>query len=176
MTTTYAIGQRITATLLQTLADNTVNRGVVRLIQQSGQSLASGAATAITFGAASEDVDTAGWHDESTNNTRITPTVAGYYTFTGLVVFPANTDYTSHQATFRKNGSTTLPSAVRYGPNATSSFRGIELTLDGLLMNGSTDYLELMGSQDNGAAASRTTPSSGGSTSCLFTAVLIRPS
>ncbi len=176
MPITYAVGQRLTATLMQTLADATANRGVTRLIQQAAQSLADATDTALTFGAGSEDVDSGTWHDETTNNTRITPTVAGYYTFTGLLFVPANGDYASIQVNFRKNGATNMPSASRHGPNATASSRSIQIVTDGVLMNGSTDYMELMGNQDNTAGASRNTTSTGGSSSCTFTAVLIRPS
>ena len=176
MAITYAVGQRITATLLQTLADYTVNKGVTRLVQQAAQALADATDTALTFGAGSDDVDTAGWHDEVTNNTRITPTVAGYYTFTGMMWVPAAADYVSLQVNIRKNGSTNLPSASRHGPNATSSSRSIQVVTDGVLMNGSTDYVEVLGNQDNTASASRNTTSSGGSTSCTFTAQFIRPS
>lgn len=176
MTITYAVGQRVTATLLQTLADYTVNKGCTRLIQQSAQSLADATDTALTFGAGSEDVDTGGWHDEVTNNTRITPTVAGYYLFTGMLWVPAAADYLSLQVNIRKNGATALASASRHGPNATSSSRSIQVVTDLVLMNGSTDYVEVMGNQDNSASASRNTTSSGGSTSCTFTAQFVRPS
>jgi|SRR6185503_12412439 hypothetical protein len=176
MTITYAVGQRVTATLLQTLADYTVNKGLTRLVQQAAQSLTDNTDTALTFGAGSDDVDTAGWHDEVTNNTRITPTVAGYYLATGLLVVPAAADYVNLQVYIRKNGATILPSISRQGPNATSSSRSIQVTCDAILLNGSTDYLEAVGNQDNTASASRNTPSTGGSSSCLFTVQFIRPS
>jgi hypothetical protein len=176
MAITYAVGQRITATLLQTLADYGPNKGIVRLIQQSGQNLSDNTDTALSFGAGSEDVDTAGWHDEVTNNTRITPTVAGYYVFTGLLFVPANTDYLNLQVYIRRNGATILPSSARHGPNATNSSRSVQITCDHVLMNGSTDYVEAVGNQDNSSSATRTTTSTGSNTSCLFTAEFVRPS
>lgn len=175
MAITYAIGQRLTATLLQTLADHTVNKGVVRLIQQSAQALADNTDTALTFGAGSEEVDTSNWHDETTNNTRITPTVAGYYTFTGLLFLPGATDYSHLQIYIRKNGATILPSSVRIGPNATSGSRSLQVSVDNILMNGSTDYVEAVGNQDNTTAASRNTTSTGGNASCTFSAEFVRP-
>lgn len=176
MAVTYAVGQRLTATLLQTLADYTVNKGITRLIQQSAQSLTDNTDTALTFGAGSDDVDTSGWHDEVTNNTRITPTVAGYYVATGLMFVPAAADYVNLQVYIRKNGSTILPSSVRIGPNATSSSRSVQVTCDHILLNGSTDYLEAVANQDNSASASRNTTSTGGSSSCIFTLEFVRPS
>lgn len=174
MTTTYAVGQRITATLLQTLADATLNKPVVRLIQQSAQSFADNADTAVTFGAGSEDIDTNAFHDESTNTSRITPSVAGIYDFRALFVVPAATDYLSLQVSLRKNG-TVVPSVLREGPNATSSSRSIQVSAI-LSSNGSTDFFEVYALQDNSTSASRNTPSSGGSFSCTFECEFLRPS
>lgn len=175
MATTYAVGQRITASLLQSLADGTINRPVVRLVQQSGQAIANNTDTAISFGAGSEVIDTHGYHDEVTNNTRITPLIQGYYMLTGLLYLPANTDWQSIQVLIKQNGATNLPSSSRHGPNATSSARSVQVICDNVFANGSTDFFESFANQVNGAAASRTTTSSGGSTACLFTAVLQRP-
>jgi hypothetical protein len=85
-------------------------------------------------------------------------------------VVPAGTDYASLEIYIRKNGSTNIPSVSREGPNATSSSRTIYV--DHLVdFNGTTDYVELMATQDNTSSASRNTPSNGGSFSCTFEAV-----
>lgn len=176
MSTTYAVGQRLTASLLQTLADGTVNKGVTRLIQQATQSLNDNTDTAITFGAGSEDVDTGNWHDEVTNNTRITPSQAGYCTFRAVFYIAAAADYVNLQVYIKKNGATILPASSRQGPNATSSSRSIQIVIGPILMNGSTDFVEVFGNQDNTASAARSTTSSGGTASCLFEAIFERPS
>ncbi|SRR6266704_235896 len=166
MSTTYAVGQRLTATILQALADATVNRPVCRLIQQSAQSLADNADTALVFGAGSEDVDTSGAHDEVTNNTRITPTKAGYYTFYALLFVVAATDYVNLQIYVKKNATTILPSSSRQGPNATSGSRSVQIVVPSIPMNGTTDFMEAFGNQDS--SGSHNTASSGSNTSCLF--------
>lgn len=172
MATTYAVGQRITATLLQALADATVNRPIVRLIATATQSLTDNTSTAIQFGTGSTIIDTHGYHSEVTTNTRVTPQIAGYYECNGVVANGARTDYASIQTVIRFNG-TDQPGNQRQGPNATSSPRsaGAQGTF---LMNGSTDFLELGGLQDNVANAAQATTASGSTTS-YFEVVFVRP-
>jgi hypothetical protein len=146
------------------------DKPICRLVQQSAQSFADNTATAITFGSGSEVVDSANMHNVSSDTSRITPTVAGWYRVSGKLVVPAGTDYASLEIYIRKNGSTNIPSVSREGPNATSSSRTIYV--DHLVdFNGTTDYVELMATQDNTSSASRNTPSNGGSFSCTFEAV-----
>src|SRR3982750_3036163 len=82
-----AAGDIVYASDVQTVKDYTTGRPLVRLIQQVAQSVTSQVtpATAVTFGASSESIDTHGFHDTVTNNTRITPNIAGYYRATGIV-------------------------------------------------------------------------------------------
>lgn len=175
MAISYAVGQRLTATLLQTLADYTVNSPRCRLVQQAAQSCNDNTDTAITYGSASEIVDTHGFHDESTNNTRITPNVAGYYTVYAVFFIAAAADYVNLQTNIRMNGATIQPSSTRHGPNATSASRSVAVHCESILFNGSTDYVEHMGNQDNTAAAARNTASTGSSASCVFGVIFERP-
>jgi hypothetical protein len=172
MTTTYAVGQRLTAAMLQSLADYTVNRPLVRLVAAATQSLTNNTSTAIQFGTGSTSIDTHGYHSEVTNNSRVTPLVAGYYRAYGVVAYGARTDYTSLQSVIRFNG-TDQAGNQREGPNATSSPRGVPAEGE-FLCNGSTDYLELGGLQVNGAAAAQVTTSSGSTTS-YFEVEFVRP-
>lgn len=124
---------------------------VVQLVQQAAQSFNSNATAALTFGASSEIIDTHNFHDTVTNNTRITPSIAGYYRFTGGVTFSGATTTQSVHAIIGKNGSGQQSVRVKHGNfnNTSSSFVSCILQ-----MNGTTDYAELLGVQvDSGAAA-----------------------
>jgi hypothetical protein len=173
MTTTYAVGQRLTASLLQALADSTVNKPIVRLIATSTQSLTDNTSTAIAFGAGSTIIDTHGYHDEVTNNTRVTPTKAGYYRAWGIVAYGSRTDYATLQSVIRFNGTDQVGNH-RLGPNATSTPRGASAGPIIVLCNGTTDYIELGGLQDNVANAAQATTSSG-STNSYLEVEFVRP-
>lgn len=155
MTTTYAVGQRVTATLLQALADATVNRPSIRLIQQAGQALASGTATAITFAAGSHDAvvgDSSLWHDVAVNNTRVTPTKAGYYTVKGTVSMAVGaTNYTQLAASVGYNGTRIPPQNITRPSASTAAFSNYT-ELSNVAINGTTDYFELYGTQTSGGS------------------------
>lgn len=166
MSTTYAVGQRLTAALMQSLADYTINRPLVRLIQAAAQSINNNTHTSLTFGTGSTVIDTHGFHSESSNTSRVTPTVAGWYAVTGGYSTSGRTDYTSLQASIRLNGSN-LASDSKSGPNATSTNREVVVGPVMVQVNGTTDYLEIAGLQANGASAAANTNVSGSSASSL---------
>lgn len=150
-----AAGDPVRATDDDTITQSSSAKPLVRLIQQVAQSLVSGANTALTFSAGSEDIDTDGWHDTVTNNSRVTPTVAGYYRVTAAVNFVASTTTVGMQALTAKNGSVQSPSS-RARPNASSLVAGAQA--DALLSaNGTTDYFEAFGWQSDSGAAARLT-------------------
>lgn len=126
---------------------------LVRLVQQSAQSLANSTDTAITFGAGSEEIDNYGtFHDETTNNTRITPKIAGYYRLTGAVFLTISSAVTSLIATIAKNGSV-VPPRSRHKPAATALAGSAQVSVI-QAANGTTDYFELFGQQTSGGALS----------------------
>lgn len=131
-----------------------IEKPMVRLVAQSAQSLTDNTATAITFGASSEDFDTHNFHDTSSNTSRVTPTVAGYYRCRGAVLFGARNDYAVVNCWIRVNGSSNKPSAWRAGygvPGSAQVQTGLcEVVVS---LNGSTDYVELVAQQDNTANA-----------------------
>lgn len=131
-----------------------------KLVQGVAQGpIAHDTATALTF--STEDIDTHGFHSTAVNNTRITPTKAGYYRFTGALFFPSRSDWTLTLGYLRKNGSIQLPAGGRDSPSATSSFgQGVHAATI-VDMNGTTDYVELMIQARNAAVATYTTPVSG---------------
>lgn len=131
----------------------------VRLVAQSTQSIAHNTATAIQFGVSSEVLDTGSWHDTVTNNTRITPDIAGYYEGFGAVALGGRTDYVTQQAWFRTNGSTGVPPASKPPLSATqiNSTDMIPLATATVFLNGTTDYIEMMTQHTNGAAVAQLT-------------------
>lgn len=144
---TVFAGDVITSADFNGLADNTEGAGICRLIQQTAQALADNTAVAITFGSGSEDIDTDNWHSTTVNNTRITPDVEGYYEVSGGLSFEAETTPVSATAYARKNGTTNIPPAPRQVGAAITFV--LPLTKVTVAMNGTTDYLELIGQQDS---------------------------
>lgn len=124
---------------------------LVRLVQQAAQSLTSGVAAAITFGAGSEEIDTHNFHDTVTNNTRITPTKAGYYRLTGQVNIVAGTALVQILGLLRKNGANVDP-LMPWRPDAASNAATCAIVTAMVSMNGTTDYVELICQQNSGGA------------------------
>lgn len=112
--------------------------------QATAQTMADATYTAITFTA--EDFDTHNFHSTSSNTSRVTPTIAGYYRFTGAVTFEAQSTGVGLDVHFRKNGSTDVNGAVRIPGTTTIVSQQFTRMI---AMNGSTDYVELMGRQDS---------------------------
>jgi hypothetical protein len=108
----------------------------------SGQTLTSGVLTKITCNA--EEFDTNSNYD--TSNSRFTPTVAGYYLFTGHIQPQAS--YTAGVTAMYKNGS--LAKYGSYNANATGVAPPSMTCL--IYMNGSTDYVEFYASLVTGQA------------------------
>jgi hypothetical protein len=138
----------------------TIVKPVVRLVAQSSQSAASNTTVQVQFGTSSEIIDNYNFHSEVTNNTRVTPSVAGYYKVTGHAAFGARDDYRITDSYLRLNGTTTVPGSsgrVNYptfsGTNSTTSSSVMTHSEAIIAFNGTTDYVELMAVQTNVAAA-----------------------
>lgn len=125
---------------------------LVKLVAQATQSLADATEVALTFGVGSEEIDTNDFHDESTNPTRITPNIEGYYEFYGTLFLAGATTFTNMTCWIRKNGSTSVYPSDRKANlvNAQAVSLSVKTTV---YMNGTTDYAEFMGWQDNTASA-----------------------
>ncbi len=155
--------------------DYAINKPMVRLLQQAAQTgIASGSNTAMTFGTGSEEIDTHGFHNTSSNTSRITPTIAGYYRFHGGIAWTGNTDYTVLQAFLRLSGLTGIPPATRVA-GITASSQTQVVQCDAIIAcNGSTDYVELVGAHvRSGAGTSATVLSSQFTT--VFECEYLRP-
>lgn len=102
----------------------------------AGSSTSSG--TPIAFN--NEDYDDGGWHDTVTNNSRITPNVAGRFLFVFNLIGTLSGNAT-YDVVIRKNGSTNI--ARINSSDATSQPSNFSLSaID--TANGTTDYYEVM--------------------------------
>lgn len=124
---------------------------VGRCVADSAQSIPDTTATAVLFGA--EDFDSHNFHSTSSNTSRITPNIAGYYRIRGTALFGTRSDYNSVNCWIRKNGSSNLASAYRGGYSGVS---GVQTGVAEVIQeaNGTTDYFELVVQQDNVANVS----------------------
>lgn len=108
--------------------------------QSAGQSLTSGSITKIQF--QTKDFDTNGFFDNATNY-RFQPTVAGYYQLEGTVGVPTGLAVVS----IYKNGA-----EFKRGQQYSTTALGIGGNVSALvLLNGSTDYVEIWGLQLSGS-------------------------
>lgn len=145
----------------------------VRLIQQASQSLASSTDTPITFGTSSEEWDTHGFHSESVNTSRITPTIPGYYRLTGTLFMQGSGTMTALTATIAKNGVVQPPRHRTRPLNTTNITSSVQVAVM-LTANGTTDYFELFGQQTTSGATAVST-NVGGSFASVFECEYRRP-
>ncbi len=148
----FLTGQRLTADLLNTNVVDPTNasldaKPIGKAYATATQALAD--ATFVAINLAGEEYDTHGYHDTATNNTRVTPQQAGYYRFSGTVYFAGQTTPVAIDCYIRKNNATTLYNGVRAMGAATAI--GCQVTTV-IPMNGTTDYVELIGRQDSAGA------------------------
>jgi hypothetical protein len=126
-----------------------LNVPIATLYQNTTQSLTSSANTAITLDG--ESLDTYGGHSTSTNNSRYTAQVPGYYLVYGVVVFATNA--TGWRAcTIAKNGSASaVPGAFGIYQTTSSALALSAAPALGIIqMNGTTDYVEIYADQNSG--------------------------
>jgi hypothetical protein len=139
-----AAGQIANEDDLAAIVDGSIEKPIGRLVASGTQTLTDNTQVAITFTA--EDFDTHLFHSTSSNTSRVTPTVPGYYRFLGTVFYGTETTPVVADASIRFNGSTNLAHADRKVPTTVQfSLRCSAL----IAMNGTTDYIELMGRQDS---------------------------
>lgn len=140
-------GDVIYASDMNTVINATTEKPIGRATQSVSQALADATFVAVTL--TNEDYDTHGFHSTSSNTSRITPTVAGYYRFTGIVSWEAQSTGVGIDAHFRLNGSTSVTGAVRIPGTTTIAAQQVTVTV---AMDGSSDYIELMARQDSAGA------------------------
>jgi hypothetical protein len=143
---------------------------MIKLIAVGTQSIPDNVATAIAFGAGSEELteDVSGWHSTTINNTRVTPTKAGVYRVRGTVMNGSRSDYSDVNCWIRKNGASNIAPAARNGWQGIAAASVESQPAETLIrMNGTTDYVELISQQNNVANVAQITNSSGQYTSVL---------
>jgi hypothetical protein len=109
------------------------------------------------FAASEVDIDVSDWHNPTTNNSRVTPDVAGWYRVTGSAVLEDASVTTGTRlfvGIYKNRASPSAFSNSVYAPN----YPGVTVT--GLIeMNGTTDYLEVGVFQTAGADRTISRPS-----------------
>jgi len=163
---TVATGDRILASTINDIIQYGLNRALVRLTQTAVQSIPDNTQTALTF-TGTEDIDDYGFHDPTSNTSRITPNIAGTYLFFGSYYTDSATTGVSIDCSIRKTGGTVGPSGDRAAlPSTFVMSQGAMATYD---MNGTTDYAELMALQDSsGAVNSRVNARFASHFSCIL--------
>lgn len=124
---------------------------VVFVYLSGTQSIADNTLTALSFGA--ENFDSHGFHSTSVNPTRVTPSVAGIYRVSGTAYLQAGTDYTSVRVGARMNGASVQAPAAQSGEDVNAIAGWFFQTM--LSFNGTTDYVEMVITQDNVANTAR---------------------
>lgn len=165
-----AAGEPVFISDIDRMSDASSERPIVRCLATGTQSIPNNSTvTALAFGAEDWDLP-GGMHDPVTNNSRITPIVAGYYRFHATYFTGPRTDYVSLDVSFRKNGSTSIPPAERrsFSTAATqvSTATSVQCTAQ-IFCNGTTDYVEAMAFQQNAAAVAQVTNQSARFSSCF---------
>lgn len=118
------------------------------LYQGTGQSVTSGGApAAITLD--SESLDSYGGHSTSTNNSRYTGQVPGYYLVLGTAGIAANATG-NRLVQLEKNGAL-INGAITVGPAPGTANASVQTAVAIAYLNGSTDYVETYVYQTSGS-------------------------
>jgi hypothetical protein len=129
-----------------------MSRPVCQVVTSGPPSIPSGGSAAALPFAGTDEIDPFNWHNPASNNTRVTPTIAGWYQTVASVDWGDDSDYTNLIIDVRRNGSTIGTTFALDMPQGdVSNFRG-SLTTPLILLNGSSDYLELFVFQSNTSA------------------------
>lgn len=140
--TTFSAGEELTAADLNL-------KPYLHAYQSVAQNLTTAVAAAITM--TQEVIDTLNGHSTSSNTSRYTPSVAGYYRCIGQVMFAVSTAG-DRSAYFGLNGSRSdnAPYGAMPAMNGAGFVGGCAFAFATLHCNGTTDYIELFGSQNSG--------------------------
>ena len=166
----FSAGQKLSASKLNLLTDqiDLVSDAVVfDAVQTSTQSVANATDTPITF--TTENVDSNGGHSTSSNTSRFTPTVSGYYLVVGQVGYANGSSTGRRGAKILRNGSGVTGTQILLSSGDDASI--LSIPVSGMVyLNGSTDYVEIAAIQDSGGSMNTTT----GSEASRMTVSLIR--
>lgn len=95
-------------------------------------------------------LDPLNWHNPASNNSRIIPTINGWYQVNGNVQFASSTTAGRRAAAVRVNGATLYYGTVI--PNTTTGGNLGAIVITEVPLNGTTDYVELYAYQDTGGS------------------------
>jgi hypothetical protein len=151
----FGAGQIVTEADLAAFLAASSQKPVGRMVASGTQSIPHNTSTAIAFSGA-DVLDTAGYHNPASNNTRVTPLKAGIYRFTGVLAMGGRGDWLFIESGIRLNGATALAPYSRFQPGTNNTYRSLPVTVL-QEMNGSTDYIELMALHLNTAAVAQVT-------------------
>jgi hypothetical protein len=143
-----AAGDDVRWTDISTIQAATTGKPIGRIVASGVTVLADNTQVAIPF-SGTDDIDTHGYHDPAVNNTRVTPSLAGYYRFAATGFFEAQTTPVVSDVNLRKNGTSNLAPAWR-NVGQIQAFSGEVTAL--VSMNGTSDYIELVMRQDSAGA------------------------
>lgn len=171
-----AAGGIIYAADINRLADGSITRPYVNLVQQVAQSLASSTDTPLTFGTGSENADTHGAHNETVNPSRITiPTgCGGRWRFEGMVFMAApaaGVTYNEIRVSFFLNGTVQVPRSRPRGTGIAATQATGQGFAEFNVVDG--DYVELNALQVQSTSGTIST-NVGGSFASVFIAQRLR--
>ncbi|MGN6607957.1 MAG: hypothetical protein ACTHMS_13220 [Jatrophihabitans sp.] len=151
---TYSPGELIAAALLNAQVRDAVsfllNPPLFLAVLPGNQAIASGGSGSALSFTSGVVVDTYNGHSNTTNPTRYTPQAPGYYEITGQIAWTNNaTGY--RQANIAQNGVAQWPLDKIEAVSSTDTIV-VQVLHPALYFNGTTDYVELFGSQSSGAS------------------------
>ncbi len=150
---TWVAGEVVTAAYLNTNVRDSGNfflaKPIAELRQSVAQSIANfPTATAVTFDL--EDIDNDSGHSTSSNTSRYTAQTPGRFQLSGGIAFAGNATG-RRWACWYLNGSVLTGSQTTFAAS-TGSDIAIAARTKTVLLNGTTDYVELIAQQDSGGA------------------------
>lgn len=156
---TWTTGETVSASVMNAhVRDNLLELRTARAVRakaSSTQSIADSTMVAINLGA--EDYDPNGWHHNTTNNSRIKPTVAGTYRISGLVEFDRNATGIRAVAIYLNGVSLGTRIAQTTVPAVDATYtQPLHISTE-YAVNGSTDYFEICAFQSSGGALNAVT-------------------
>lgn len=152
----FTAGEILTAANLNAV---TIPWNAVCQVYDASQSISDNTSTAITFDT-TEDLDPLAWHSTVTNPTRVTPTIGGWYRATGWCrLITATATIARFAVSIGKNGTAVDPQVYDVSPAATSTRHSGGVCSPLIQMNGTTDYLELLVTQDDTGGTARSVES-----------------
>lgn len=151
------------------------NKPICKLVKQDAVSVASGAITALGFGAGSEEIKThASMHSVSTNNTRITVPISGYYEIKMNMTWAFNTTLQVADMIVYQNGAIVSYSGnFKYTTPVSNNVALGGQHFTDILQAAAGDYFEMRVRHTSVSAAAQTTQS--GEARTRFTVKFERP-